>query len=144
MLIFKTGKMSQAGIEPATYGSHTKQVSANLGPMLYQLSYRDHWFKASPRHFLRLFQMYRTHATQTARGSITLSNTCRACTQLVCTHMLCNVGLSLVIKTSNLLGLTFLYPKYMFNCWFLKQEKCLRPESNRRPTDHTPSRNQPI
>ena len=47
--------MSQAGIEPATYGSHTKQVSANLGPMLYQLSYRDHWFKASPRHFSDCF-----------------------------------------------------------------------------------------
>ena len=55
MLIFETGKMSQAGIEPATYGSHTKQVSANLGPMLYQLSYRDHWFKASPRHFSDCF-----------------------------------------------------------------------------------------
>ena len=24
LLIFETGKMSQAGIEPATYGSHTK------------------------------------------------------------------------------------------------------------------------
>ena len=105
--------MSRAGIEPATYGylfvgdsnSSTDALPTELSRPLTD---------PSPRHLLDCFICTGRMSPKLHVEVLHSLHVRGACTQLVCIYMHYNVGLSLVIKTSNLIGLMFLYSKIYF------------------------------